>query len=138
MMRLVSRIHKSLTFRKSMSRARSTRLTLESLESRELLAGDTAPGWAVQLGSTGSDRLRDLQAGPDGGLYMVGHFSNTVDFDPGAATSNLSSAGGEDGFVAKYTTDHELLWVRSLAGSSGDEQINEVDFDAAGNIYLAG
>ncbi len=36
-----------------------------------------------------------------GNFYACGSFSNTCDFDPGAATSTLSSAGNLDGFIMK-------------------------------------
>jgi outer membrane protein assembly factor BamB len=50
-------------------------------------------------------------------------FESTVDFDPtSSVASSLTSAGGRDGYIAKYnTTTGELLWTRRVGGTQKDE-----------------
>lgn len=57
--------------------------------------------WAFTLASSGDDAVQSVKLAP-GKIYAVGRFSGMVDFDPGAGTSNLTSAGGTDIFIAAY------------------------------------
>ena len=123
------------------SASRRRRLRTELLEERRLLAGDVGndqPGWDFQLSSPGYVNTYDMNVGPDGNIFLLGRFQETVDFDPGPATANLTSAAFYDGFVAKYTPAKELLWVRQISGNDDDEYGRAIDFDAAGNVYVAG
>ncbi|RYY60603.1 MAG: gliding motility-associated C-terminal domain-containing protein, partial [Chitinophagaceae bacterium] len=73
-----------------------------------------------------------------GNVIKAGRFSGTnVDFDPSAATANMSSAGGTDGFVAKYTSTGAYLFSFRIGGSNLDE-INDVTVDLNNNIYVTG
>ncbi len=53
-------------------------------------------------------------------------------------TTDLISAGGSDGFVARYSSAGTLQWARRFGGSTGDDGANSVATDAAGNTYVAG
>ena len=58
--------------------------------------------WARGIGGTGSDAGLGLDLDVSGNIYMAGQFSDTVDFDPGGGTTNLTSAGASDIFIAKF------------------------------------
>ena len=60
--------------------------------------------WAFKFGSTGQDGGYSVCSNPSGDIFLAGGFQQTVDFDPGITTVNLTSAGNEDGFLAKYST----------------------------------
>lgn len=53
-----------------------------------------------------------------GEFYVAGTFQGTVDFDPGVATLSKISTSGfyQDGFIAKYDSSMNPLWVNALAG----------------------
>ena len=53
-----------------------------------------------------------------GNVYTTGAFQGTVDFDPGAGTTNLTSIGGYDVFVSKLDSSGDLVWARSF-GATG-------------------
>ena len=72
-----------------------------------------------------------------GYIYVGGHFYDTADFDPGPLKTTLVSKGDHDFFVAKYTANGELKWVRGSGGSQGDE-ISGVALDKQGNVYVGG
>jgi hypothetical protein len=123
----------------------ASRLGFEPLEPRALLAAD--PGWAVGLG--GPLFITDVadtvvNIGPDNHLYVAGSFRSTVDFDPGPGTVNLTTnLNAQDGFIAKYTLDGALLWVKRFGQTIapvgvGNEFSTSIDFDAAGNLYVSG
>ncbi|MBC7861502.1 MAG: SBBP repeat-containing protein, partial [Bacteroidia bacterium] len=93
--------------------------------------------WAKNLGGTGSDVCTDVKTDVAGNIYSTGYFNGTVDFDPGAGTSNLTSAGGTDIFISKLNAAGNFVWALKMGGTTGD-QANGIAFDAAGNIYTTG
>jgi gliding motility-associated-like protein len=62
--------------------------------------------WAANMGgSVGSgDVGMSVVTNPGGGLYSVGHFQGTGDFDPTCKVFNLTSVGNYDFFVQKIIT----------------------------------
>lgn len=54
----------------------------------------------------------------NGNFYVCGTFEGTVDFDPGAAVVNRTNSSNNypDGFLAKYDTDMNLLWIKTFVG----------------------
>ena len=117
------------------SRRNAARLSFESLEPRAMLAADS--GWAFALGGPVFEDDTAFSIGPDGYVYAAGNFSGTVDFDPGTGVVQHSGQGGNDAFVAKYTAQGGLAWAR-VFGAGGNDYIKDLEFDAAGNIYLTG
>jgi len=65
-------------------------------------------------------------ADPDGNMYVIGHFTGTVDFDPGAGVSNLVSAGDSDIFVGKYGRNGDLVWQFRIGGAGPDDGLGIV------------
>ena len=61
--------------------------------------------WAFNIGGTGYDWLSGIaiDLAGDGNVYITGHFHETVDFDPGEGTANLTAKFYGDIFVAKYS-----------------------------------
>ncbi len=93
--------------------------------------------WARQLGAAGDDRGMEVLADASGNVLLTGNFSQTVDFDPGAGVTNLTSAGTTDIFLARFSPGGVMQWVKQIGGSSGDE-VRDMAFDNAGNIFLTG
>ena len=58
---------------------------------------------AVSIGGTSTDHSSSITNGAPGTFYATGSFANVVDFDPGVNASNLTSNGGTDIFVTKWT-----------------------------------
>lgn len=93
--------------------------------------------WADRIGGTAADTVSSLARDVGGNLYLGGGFEGAPDFDPGAGTQSLTSVGGEDGFVARFTSAGALIWVRRFGGT-GLDQVTDVSVDGAGNVYAAG
>ena len=72
-----------------------------------------------------------------GNIYATGYFKETVDFDPGIGSINLTSAGDYDIFVLKMDSSGNFIWANSLGGTSNDVG-KAVDLDCSGNIYVSG
>ena len=82
--------------------------------------------WAFKLNSTnfGSSTLpQDIFADPTGDIYVCGGLNGTIDFDPGAGTANLTSVGGTDIFLARYSQAGNYLWGINLGGTLADEAL---------------
>ncbi len=93
--------------------------------------------WVKTFGGTGTDEGISITIDPFGNLYMTGHFSSSVDFDPGPDTTELQSAGSYDVFISKINTSGNFLGVWKIGGGSIDEPTNIVT-DMDGKIYLSG
>ncbi len=93
--------------------------------------------WAKKIGGTGLDIAMSIVADASNNIYVTGIFSGTVDFDPGAGTANLTSAGLRDIFVAKYDTNGNYIWAKRMGGASNDSGLG-LKLDAGGNVYTTG
>src|SRR3954466_12319496 len=91
--------------------SRGRRAAFEPLESRRVPSGDF--GFAVGLGGSGDDIVRSVAADNAGNSYVLGTFNGTVNFNPGGAAVQLTSAGGNaDLFLAKYDASGALTWAK--------------------------
>jgi hypothetical protein len=91
---------------------------------------------AYRIGSTGNDQANAIAIDAVGNLYLAGSFTETVDFDPGTSTRNLSSAGNTDGFFAKYNREGIYQYAMNLGGTGADN-ITSIITDGI-NVYLTG
>jgi hypothetical protein len=94
-------------------------------------------GWTIGLGSTANDEAKAVATDPAGNVYVAGRFSGSVDFDPGDAEVTLTSAGGTDAYVAKYTPAGSLAWVRQV-GVATNVRGYGVAVDPAGYVVTTG
>lgn len=85
-----------------------------------------------------TDEPRDIVTDYLGNTFVTGVFGGTVDFDPGPGTANLTAAGAQDTFVARYDPSGQLVFVRQLGGAN-DVEAMAVGIDSYGNdLYVAG
>jgi hypothetical protein len=120
-------------------KAKIVSLLLTAVFSWLIFYAQAQPGfdWAAQ--NAGDTLIYCLSVDIDnsGNQIMTGYFKGTVDFDPGAGTSTLVSAGREDIFIQKLDPEGNLVWVARMGDYSTD-QGREVVTDASGNIYVTG
>jgi hypothetical protein len=90
-------------------------------------------GWTKEVGGRGDDIGRGVASDRNGGLYAVGHFSEEMQYGRGS----LQSAGGKDGFIARFDRDGNPLWARAIGGAGVDEMYR-VASDSRGNAYVIG
>lgn len=109
--------------------------------------------WGSSIGSNKDDAINGVSVNKSGQVFTIGEFSNTIDFDPGKDTLNLSSFGNSDIFVQKFDTSGKLIWAKNFGGkdhdvgnfikinSSNDILINgsfgskPADFNPSSNVY---
>jgi Secretion system C-terminal sorting domain/Beta-propeller repeat len=93
--------------------------------------------WAKQLAGI---ELKDATAaGVDaaGNVYTTGFFYGTVDFDPGAGVSNLTSKGYNDIFISKLDALGNFVWAKQMGSLYGDNGY-AITVDSAGNVITTG
>jgi hypothetical protein len=93
--------------------------------------------WARSAGGTEPDAGQDAAVDSSGRVAVAGRFGDTVDFDPGAGTSDLTASGIGDIFVWTLDSSGNLEWAGSM-GSAGDDAALSIAFDADGNLLVAG
>ncbi len=93
--------------------------------------------WAKQIGGTSYDGSPSITTDVFGNVYTTGYFEGTVDFDPGAASLNFTSAGDKDVFISKLDASGSFVWAKQWGGNNRDMSVSIVT-DASGNVYSAG
>lgn len=92
--------------------------------------------------SPDDEMIRDVRVDNNGDIYVVGHFSGTVDFDPSASSYMLTSVGAGvtgDAFVAKYDPNGQMIWVSQIESSLSTSSTStyKMDIDPiAEEIYV--
>ncbi len=86
--------------------------------------------WTLVAGE-GEGRATAVDAA--GNVYVAGNFRGTATF----GTVSLTSTGGFDAFVAKFTSAGTCVWAVRGGGSASDNAVG-VAVDASGNVYITG
>lgn len=97
--------------------------------------------WGGQIGGQGSEDVYTSTTDIFGNVIVAGLYNDTADFDLDASTTNnLLSSGNVDQFISKYDPDGNLLWAKSIDGTSTPylPSITELVSDSSGNIYIVG
>ena len=89
--------------------------------------------WAKKAGGTSDDHGQGIGVDASGNSYITGYFQGTATF----GSTNLTSNGGYDIFVAKLDSSGNWLWAKKAGGTSDDEG-HGIAVDASGNSYVTG
>lgn len=90
--------------------------------------------WVKGIGGIDRELPRDI-FWSNNCLYVVGSFSNTVDFDPNSGVENRTSFEMWDIFMLKLTDNGNFLWVNTFGGSGHDEGW-QIKSDNVGNVII--
>ncbi len=95
----------------------------------------TIRAWGWNIAGEGPDNAAGMHIATDaaGNIIVCGYFNSSLSLD----TALRTGRGGKDGFIAKFSPQHQLLWILS-AGSSGEDDVADVAVGTTGTIYLAG
>ncbi|MCE3279159.1 MAG: hypothetical protein K0S44_1350 [Bacteroidetes bacterium] len=91
--------------------------------------------WAKDAVSGSLEAGNDVAVDSLGNAYVGGNFRDDISAAYGSSFS--TRYGGQDGFVAKYSSTGTLIWAFKL-GSSGTDDVTGIAADAAGNFYITG
>lgn len=97
------------------------------------------PGAAIafRLGEFGPDVVKAVATDPGGNIFIAGEFTGSVDFDPSPSALILTSLGGTDVFLARYSPLGDLIWARRIGGGQ-NIGVNALALDGAGNLLIGG
>ncbi len=93
--------------------------------------------WSITLSGPRYDEGTDIWIDDSSNIFLTGHFSGTMDFDPGPGTHNLTVSGNQNGYVLKLDRNGKFIWARDF-GNGGLVGIRDMKLDDAGNIYTTG
>lgn len=93
--------------------------------------------WAKQMGGAGDDEIRMSRIDASGAIYSAGWISGSVDMDPGAAVTTLTSNGSPDIVLSGLDSSGNFLSALNLGGS-GVDYAEALVFDAQGAMLLTG
>src|SRR5258708_5180889 len=116
-------------------RPKAVRLAVERLEDRWVPSG--AP-FAAALGGPGVDVGWSVATDNAGNVYVAGQFEGARAEFPGLThAEHLSSHGGSDGFIAKYSSVGDIQWIRQIGGAF-DDAAKGVAVTSDGQVYVTG
>jgi Fibronectin type III domain/Beta-propeller repeat len=89
--------------------------------------------WSKRFGSTGADLGTGVATDSSGNVVVVGTFTGSINLGGGS----LTSAGGRDMFVAKFSATGLHVWSKRFGGT-GNDDVRGVAVDGSGNVVVTG
>ena len=94
--------------------------------------------WAKSLGGTLTVEAYGISVDLSGNVLTTGVFVNTLDVDPGAGVSTITSvANSGDIYISKLDINGNFVWGKGI-GSTGVDHGRAIATDALGNVYTTG
>ncbi len=94
--------------------------------------------WAKNFYKSALDYAAQLTIDSSNNLYLSGGFQDTVDFDPGIGTSNMTAVGAKNAYIVKLSSAGELVWAKNISEGSANAYSDYSSIDSNGNILIGG
>ncbi|HUT40604.1 MAG TPA: DUF4347 domain-containing protein, partial [Gammaproteobacteria bacterium] len=92
--------------------------------------------YSSYFGGSGSEDIRSLAVDPNGNIVVVGLTTSTDLSTVNGYQTTLG--GGNDAFVARFSSDGSTLLYATYLGGSSTDYAEAVAVDGSGNIYVGG
>jgi hypothetical protein len=94
--------------------------------------------WVKQIGGTWFQWSGGIAVDKKGNNYITGHFSASVDFDPGPGVYAMNVISGPiNGFILKLNNSGNFVWAKQFISSGSVDGVSVV-VDAFENVYSTG
>lgn len=96
--------------------------------------------WAKQLGGVGMEVGRDIVFDINGNIYLLGTFSDAVDFDWGPGVNVHQCASTQDMFILKLDMNGDFVQVTQIEGEDSFANTSPMAMviDDDENMYITG
>jgi len=94
--------------------------------------------WIKTIGGSQSEVGVSMVTNSNNDILVVGEFAGTVDFDPNAGISNLTSNSSfSDMFILHLDANGNLIWAKSVGGTGADEA-RSIAIDNNNSFFILG
>ena len=90
--------------------------------------------WVKQFGGADFDAVNSVSVDVSGNSLITGSFRGSATIDD----TTLTSAGGDDIFVAKYDAQGNRIWVQQAGGTEFFDEGHGIAIDGLDNILVSG
>ena len=93
--------------------------------------------WSLHHAGNFQVGINALEVDDDGNVWIGGAFDDIRDFDPGPDSLILTATGAWDGFIQKFSSDGQFVWVETLANGA-DNWVYDLKSDEEGQLFATG
>lgn len=112
-------------------------IVLISAFNNNIFAQNLSIDWGKSWGSMQKESGNVLKKDSYGNMYLAGVFDKSFTYTISNIEYKISSKGRYDIFFAKLNVNGELVYMQTIGGADNDV-LQDMDVDAAGNVYLCG
>jgi hypothetical protein len=98
------------------------------------LDGEGEVLWSQRIGGSGRERVVTLDEVANGDILVAGHYSSS---NLQLGVTELTPAGQQDGFIARFSSAGEVLWAMGVGGA-GDDGVSVITTGDSGSFYVGG
>ncbi len=104
-----------------------------------IFAFSSSPTWAIKTGATTStDVGQRVKVDRNSNIFIAGSFNPVTGSTTTFGTNTYTTNGGQDIFLAKYTSAGTYTWAQTFGSTNSIDYLNDMALDTAGSVYLAG
>ncbi|MBT3210363.1 MAG: hypothetical protein HN704_11960 [Bacteroidetes bacterium] len=89
--------------------------------------------WVIDEGGAFNDAANEITIDISNNIIVTGYFEDSISI----GSTNFTSFGNKDIFIAKYHNSNTFLWAKQAGGIATDEGIS-ISSDQSGNTYVFG
>lgn len=93
--------------------------------------------WVKQFGNADYDWVTGSDIAPDGAIYFIGYFSDSLDLNPSSAVNLAISKGQYDGYINKLDENGNYVWGKRFGGTSYDYCFF-INVESRNDVFVSG